>query len=46
MTDKQKLEAIETYLKWDANTEEGALKILDNIWWVVIEGRLKPNESK
>lgn len=42
----QKLIAIETYLQWDITDKEVAIEVLDHIWWVVYEGRLKPEPEE
>ncbi len=44
LNDEQKLKAVETYLKWDLSDSKTAEEALSNIWYVVMEGRLK-NES-
>lgn len=46
MTNEQKLKAVETYLNWDIDTREDAIEVLDQIWYVVIEGRYKPDADE
>lgn len=41
MSDQAKLEAIATYLRWPIDEKEDLLDILDHIWYVVIEDKLK-----
>lgn len=41
MTDSKKLEAVATYLGWRINSYEEAIEVLDNIWYVVMEDKLK-----
>lgn len=45
LTKTQKLIAVETYLGWTTDTEEDKQAVLEHIWWVVMEGRFKPEES-
>lgn len=42
----QKLIAIETYLQWPIETEDNLRDMIDHIWWVVYESKLKPEEQK
>jgi len=46
LTDEQKLKAVETYLSWSAETIEEATEVLDQIWYVIIEGRYKPDATE
>ncbi len=46
LTDEQKLKAIETYFQWSMTNYDEAVNILEHIYWVVFEGRLKDDEEK
>lgn len=45
LTKTSKLIAIESYVKQDVKTFEEALEVLDNIWYIVVEGKVKPDEG-
>lgn len=46
MTDQQKLEKVEFLLRnYQATDEKSLAKLLDEIWWIVVEGKYKPGEG-
>ena len=45
MSNEQKLEAVATYLKWPIENEHDAIEVLEHIWSVVIEGKVKPEKE-
>lgn len=46
LTDEQKLKAVEVYLGWKIDTLEEAIEALNQIYWVVVEGKYKPESEK